>query len=497
MKISLINSYIDVYRSEPHGILMIAAVLEREGHIIQLMDGLFEEIDYKKIESFRPDLIGISVMTLTYHKVKEIINHIKKILPQTKIVLGGVHPSSCPEESLVDLKVDFVVIGEGEETIVELCNTLEKKGECDFNIIRGLAFLQEGRFIKNSPRKLISDLNSLPYPARHLLNMEKYFVPPGFIRGLFFDRIATIMTSRGCPFECIFCSQKYIFGRTYRRRSVPNVIEEIIVLKSSYGIEGIHFMDENFIVNKQWIKEFCAEVGKLNICWSCEARANSVDPGILKLMEDSGCLQVDLGIESGSNRVLKSLKKRLTIEEIQEGCQLIKNAGIRIFVNVLIGSPQETKKELYATYDLLRKIKPDFGVANFLTAIPGTELYSKYIKEGGVSYYKREGKDLSYNYYPITNLSSESDDTLVSYHKKFRNYFILKNCLSLMRFNRLNILIKIILYFCSNIIFLYKTLYKVIFKGGERKIYKIIFDTIYIMQKHCYEKKIHINTRSI
>jgi len=486
MKITIINSHINIFRVEPHGILMLAACLEREGYKVQVVDGLFEDMDYHKIKEFNPDLIGISVMTLTYGNAEDILHKIKDMLPDKKIVLGGVHPTTLPKDTLSNLKVDFITVGESERTIVELCEELSKpESQQDFHSVKGLAFHEGGKLVFTPEREFIKDLDSLPFPARHLLDMKKYLVPPGTIRGYFFKKVLTIITSRGCPFRCTYCYH----NKTYRQRSVSHVIKELKLLKEKYDIEGVNFLDQDMLINKVWMKEFCKEMKKLDLYWSCNTRITAADEDTASLMKKARCLQIDFGLESGSDKILKTLKKDLTVERIRKGCAMLRNVGLRYTCNVLVGSPGETKEDLEKTYRLLKEIKPDFGSVNFITVLPGTELYENYINEGNTLDYFIKKKGLPYKYFSLTNLSTLSDEETFKYQKKFRNYMIRRKLVSLLSPGRSHFIGKISLYFLSNPKTLLNSLYKIVVKNKERRMYKIVYDLFYEMQRGFYLSK--------
>lgn len=428
----------------PLGILMIAACLKKD-HQLQVIDPLFEPINIASIVNFKPDIIGLSVMTFNYAKAKETIKILKEKIPDAKIVLGGIHPTTLPKETLEETKADFVVMGEGEETIIELCKELEKqKSKQNFENIKGIAFFKNNKVQINEKRPLIHDIDTLPAPAFELIDMRNYLIPPGFIRGLFLDRVGIIYASRGCPGKCIFCNSNALFGQRYRIKSVKKVIDEIKDLIKRYKIQGIYFGDETLTVNKNWIYEFCKEIKKLKIPWAGATRVTLVDEQVLRTMKKAGCVQLDFGVESGSERILKILKKGTTPEFIKRAFRYCKKAKIRSMATLMVGNPTETKEDIKKTIQLMKEIKPDFGLVSIVTPFPGTELYQMAIEKVG-----KNTKILEKAHHvvtsdrPIVNLSNISDRELINAKKRVQNSFMIRNYLSLISLHNMRYIINV------------------------------------------------------
>ncbi|MHC4544013.1 MAG: B12-binding domain-containing radical SAM protein [Planctomycetota bacterium] len=377
MKIALINPRIETYSSSlpPLGLLCIGAVLEKENYDVRIFDPLpSDEEDIKKIIDFQPDIIGMSVLTTYVNRAKHIISTLKKQLKSSVLVIGGVHPTALAEESLDFFEADFVVIGEGEITMKELCSRLKKIQSVE--TIKGIAFRKEGLIIKTSPREPIQDLDELPYPARHLIEFEKYLFPPGVIRGFWSERCTSLMTSRGCPFQCIWCGTQTIFGHKVRRRSVDNVIGEIELLQRDYKIDSLWFVDDTFTLNKKWLLEFCNKLmeRRINLKWGCQAHVTTINKEMVDAMKEAGLVQLDFGVESGSERVLRALKKGSTEKAIRNAFYITKKAGVRRMATFMFGNPGEEIEDIKKTFKLAKEIKPDFVSSFFLTPFPGTEL---------------------------------------------------------------------------------------------------------------------------
>lgn len=382
MRVTLIHPGERSNLMPPLGILYVAAVLREHGHNVQVLDPPSNENSFiRKIVDFKPDLVGLSVGTTNLGRASEVINILKSRLDKkTLYCAGGVYTTACPHDTLEILKLDLVIIGEGEYTMLDVCNAVEKKQS--FSGIKGIMYREGDKVSENERRDLIDNLDSIPFPARDLLDFDWYLLPPGLIRGVFLERTTTILTSRGCPGQCTFCSSHLIFGKKVRRRSVGNVIKEIEHLKNAYGIRGIWFLDDTFTVNKKWVIEFCHEIRdkKINITWGCQARIDTVSEELLKEMKASGCVQVDFGIESGSDKVLSALKKNITADKIIEVMDMTRKVGLRRMVTIMIGNPEETREDIEKTYELLKITSPDFLGVGFVTPYPGTELYDTAVK---------------------------------------------------------------------------------------------------------------------
>jgi radical SAM superfamily enzyme YgiQ (UPF0313 family) len=365
------------------GLGYIAAVLEKENHQVKIIDCDAEKINIEEIENqakeYQPDLVGIYVMTWTFGLANKIAEKIKSINPETKIVAGGPNIACMPYESLKYGNFDFGVVGEGELTTIELLRALEKN-EIDFKKIKGLIFKQGKEIIITEPRPLIENLDSVPFPSRHLIPVRKYY--DVFTKKKCF---ATIIATRGCPFNCVFCDRKNRMGRGWRVRSVKNIVDEIEQIKSEYNIKEFMFFDDNLIVNKNWGYQLCEEILKRNlkIIWECRARADMLlDEKLVKTLKKAGCYRIRIGFESGDNEILKILKKGITIEQSHQCAKVCKKVGIEIFGYFMMGSPYETEQTLQKTLDLALKIDPSFAIFSKTILIPGSELFNWGIEQG-------------------------------------------------------------------------------------------------------------------
>jgi magnesium-protoporphyrin IX monomethyl ester (oxidative) cyclase len=374
----------------PLGLLSLGAVLEKADYEVRVYDSdllnstVEDLIDY--INNYCPDFVGIYCNTSNYHRVIDYANRIKQV-GNVPICLGGPHPITAPEDVLKNKSVDYVVMGEGELTILELLDAIFNRK--DLRGIKGLAYKNsEGKIFVNPRRELINDLDTLPMPARHLVPIEKYRPSPHHYKEL---PMTTMITSRGCPFGCIFCASRNVWGRTYRVRSVEKVIEEIKFLIDRYRIRNINFWDDLWGLNKQWTEEFCRRMieEKIKISWSCERRVDIGDLGTMKLMKKAGCYSIFYGIESFDQDCLDAINKGIKAEQAESVMMLTKKAGIEVRANFIIGLPRETPEKLKATVKRICKINPDYVKFNVLTPYPGTALYRE-IKKGKWGIFKED-----------------------------------------------------------------------------------------------------------
>ena len=437
MKVTLVHSQVLDGNNvvPPLGLMYIAAVLEKAGHEVQLFDADPEYHDtiVEETIEFNPDMIGISFLTAGYQKAYNFLKKIKQKLPDKVFCSGGVHTTVQPEATLIDFDLDFVVVGEGEETIIEVCEKLEKKE--DVAGVKGIMYQYKGEIIDNGRRALIEDLDEIPFPARHLIDMKPYLKPPGIIRGYSDRNQTTIVTSRGCPFGCIYCGSHNIFERRTRRRSVKNVVDEIAYLYEAYGIRGIYYCDDSFTLSPKWVREYCEELKRrnLNIKWACHSRVDQTNKELLRQMKEVGLVQLDFGVESGSEKILTVLGKggaAERTEQIKYSFLLCRELNIRTLATFIIGNPEETEKDIDQSFNLAKEINADYTAFYFLTPYPGTDIYNMAIKYGWLdpnlpfsAVWSHRQPEL-----PLMSITFGKKE-LRNIRRRLQNYFFVKNYL--------------------------------------------------------------------
>jgi radical SAM superfamily enzyme YgiQ (UPF0313 family) len=366
------------------GLAYLAAVAEKKGHIVKIFDCAlsFENEKLVKLtESFRPQIIGITATTPTFKNAVHVAFALRKILPEAIFICGGAHPTASPSDSLNNGVFDYLVLGEGENTFLELVSYIENNHKYPIDNIRGIAFKQNGRVTIKAQRPRIDDLDSLPFPARNLLPpLIVYHPTPASYRSL---PLAVIMTSRGCPSRCIFCDRA-VFGEKFRQRSPSNVIAEVEETIQKYGAKEIRFFDDTFTLDSKFVEGICRSMKKLRprIPWTCLTKVTAVNFNMLKMMREAGCWQVLFGLESGDDYILSRLGKGNTVEQNGKVVFWAKKAGLSVRADFLVGSPWETKESLEKTLEFAKSLPLDFAHFNKFVPLPGTEIYKDLIAKG-------------------------------------------------------------------------------------------------------------------
>ena len=287
------------------GIGYMAAVLEQNNIDVDVLDSSALEMSYdelgEEILKRNPDIVSISALTPTMGVALDSADKIKQVKPDTIVVLGGYHPTFEYESVLEEPSVDVVVRGEGEYTFLELVQTIESGG--DLKDVEGLAFYDkdDNSLVVTPDRPVIENLDELPFPAFHLFPMDKYRILN------ITTNVATIITTRGCPMQCSFCSSAALHGHKLRRRSYENVVDEIELRLKLENIDTIAFMDDTFTLNKKFVKDLCAEIKRRNLefWWGCTSRVDTLDEELLQIMKDAGCITLFIGVESADQQMLK------------------------------------------------------------------------------------------------------------------------------------------------------------------------------------------------
>jgi len=366
-------------KSPPIGLGYIAAVLEKDGYSVKIIDMSALDMGYEDLErqvrKAEPKLAGISFMTNQYNEAVNAARIVKDIDKHITVIAGGPHVSAIPKEILTTNFVDVVVVGEGERTISELANILSNGKTHELGAVDGIAYKKQGQIYVNKPRELIEDLDFIPLPAWHLLPVDRYSVPA--TGGDAAERVFAVISSRGCPNNCVFCDSHTIFGRKFRARSARNIFDELLYLNKNFGATQFDFVDDTITVNKNRILELCNLILSNNcrFKWMCNARVNTVEPEMLKVMKNAGCVRVEFGVESGDPQVLKKIKKAITIEQIKNAHAMARQAELSIGSFVMVGNLGEDFSSVIKTKELLEQIDTDDVFVAIATPFPGTELY--------------------------------------------------------------------------------------------------------------------------
>lgn len=368
---------------EPLGLAYLAAVLEENGDKVEILDAealrMSDQGITKYVSSSVVDVVGVTMTTMTYSVAVKTIKAIKSI-SDAMIYVGGVHPTAMPVETLKAVpEIDVVVIGEGETTIVELINAIENNE--DLKNIKGIAYRDSEGISITDKRPYIEDLDTIPFPARHLLPMKLYRTKPSALDKL---PIYSIVGSRGCPFRCTFCAQP--FGKKYRYHSAKRICDEIEHLINDYDAKGINFKDDTFTLNRKHVTEICHEIIKRGInkkiTWVCATRVNAIDKPLLELMKKAGCTMIHYGVESGNQRLIDSIHKGIKLEEVMQAFKLTREVGIVIGSYYILGLPSETREESLNTIKFAKLANPDWVSFTITIPYPGTELYNQLRNDG-------------------------------------------------------------------------------------------------------------------
>ncbi len=373
-------------RAPPLGLAWIAAVLERDGHKVAVLDtptlGLDTEEWLAEVRRLKPDVVGVSMLTPTAPRGYRAARLLREEMPDVTLVAGGQHPTAMWREAL-ESGFHVVVMGEGEQTARELVATLESHG-LDPEALRevaGIAFRdpREGRLRVTRPRPPIRDLDKLPWPARHLLPMDRYTL---FGKPI---RVAHVMASRGCPYGCMYCSTSYFWGRRVRFRSPKNVADEVEYLYDRYGARYVVFADDELVINRRFVEEWVREVKErgLDIEFACGARVDHVPRKFMKFLYDNGCAILYFGVESANQETLDKIGKKIRVEQAVRVFQWRKELGGRAMGSFILGFPWETLDDMRRTVDFAVKLDPDYAQFTALTPYPGTPMF-EYAKRHGL-----------------------------------------------------------------------------------------------------------------
>lgn len=356
----------------PLGILYIAGYMEKEGHQVQVRDLAVQKkrrgIDFKKY-----DIIGISTDTTRHRQALQLARQAKS--NGCTVVMGGPHPGYVDEAILSTQKVDFIVHGEGEITFSELVSVLQKK-DGEFDSVRGISFFYKGQLVRTPPRPFLENLDCLPFPARHLINMEDYRRTKLGGRD-----ITPLITSRGCPYQCAFCASSHFWGTKVRTRSVTSVLNELEEISHRYHFNAVAFLDDTFNLFPQRVRELCRGMveRKLDLWWWCLSRTDLLlrNEEMVQEMVRAGAKSIFIGVESPHPKTLEVLKKNIHVEDTVQTVEMLKQNGLEIHAAYILGGLQETVERIHETIRFAKRLDTNVAQFSILTPYPGTAIYEQ------------------------------------------------------------------------------------------------------------------------
>lgn len=394
LKICFIEPPIGFLRDQldpPFPLMYLAAVAEQQGWQAEI-------VHMETLEDHLPEaeIYAVTSTSPQWPTTLELSQRLASEFPDKWSICGGTHISACPDD-FYNSKFDAAVIGEGEIVLARILNNPD--------------MLRDSKIIQGEP---VKNLDTIPFPARHLVDYSKYK------RGIFQGKemlapAVSIIASRGCVYQCIFCSSHCVFGRRVRFRSIENVVAEIKQVIDTLGYRGMNFHDDTLCVNRKRVLAMCEEFAKLDIVWRCLTRADTVDRDLLRTMRDSGCREVIIGMESGSQKILDTLRKGTTVEQNLSAMKLVKEF-MQLKVGIIVGSPGETWETIRQTENLLRKCPPDFWNVSTFMPLPGSVIWTHpeqfddlKILTRDLTQYQMIGKDLKGNVVVETEEMSKED----------------------------------------------------------------------------------------
>lgn len=398
----------DKLKYPPLGLTTLASVLKQKGFISIIFDASVENPNpFEKIRQLilKESIfaIGISFTSDLAESAYLYSDKLKSEFPDIPIIAGGYHPTVMHTEVVSYNSIDYVVVGEGEITFPLLLKALAEK--TDIAEINGISYMKDGKAVTTSPPSLIKDIDSIPIPSYGLLKLNHYTSPTSRRKPFL-----TMIRSRGCPYNCLFCGVNAIFSYKFRCQSPQRTLEEIKHVVKEFKTKEISFKDSDFLIDHNNVTEFCNLLIKneLDLTWNCSTRIDSVNKDILTLMKRAGCRQITFGIESGSQRMLNALRKNLSVKQISKSIRITKECGITCIGGFIVGNPGEDHETLNETLRLIEKLDLDYASFSFLTAFPGSDLYNLAIQN---KWFLESNKSMEYKKMSI-NASKLTDEEL-------------------------------------------------------------------------------------
>ncbi len=405
----------------PLGLCSLAAYLEREGHSVRILDaemlGLSPQGVAVRARLFAPAIAGVTCTTVGYPKACDTARELRAAMPDLPILIGGPHVTSNPRETLRSGLFDAAVLREGEASLAELLRAVVEGRP--LSEVRGIAYTEGGRVVINPPQPYLEDLDALPFPAFHLLENREAYLPA---LGCYLNKpVTNLVTSRGCPYDCIFCD-KTVFGRRYRFHSADYVLQEAAYVAREFGAREIAFLDDSFTVRRDRVMAICKGLRQMRpaLTWTCMTRANLVDKEMLREMKRAGCWQIAIGVESADQRILDLSRKGETVEDIERCIRDAAGIGMMVKGFFMLGLPGETRKSIAQTLAFARSVPLTDVVVTLATPMPGSEFYDMAARYG--EHRQADWSRLSY-WEPVFTPRGLSGDFLVRARSHFERRF--------------------------------------------------------------------------
>lgn len=384
----------------PPGIAYLGAVARCDGHEVRLIDASLRGIGeiVREVQEFAPELIGVTCWTIDRGEAWRLTEALRVAAPAVPLVMGGPHATIFPGHVLKRTHAQAVILSEGEETFSEYMKALSSHG--DVRRVAGLVLRDPAKgMLATPPRGPIPDIDTIPMPYYEGFKDFDFADYAGFLS--LPQPTAAVISSRGCVFDCTYCASVRFWGRRWRQRSSQNVLEEIRVLVERYGVKSIYFFDDNFPVNRERAMRICQGMidNRWGLRWACCSHVKMLNKPLLELMKASGCVTIDFGVESGSDKILTNINKQQARADIERAFRLSREAGISARAYLMVGNPGENEATIDETIDLVAKINPQSSIgASLLWLLPGTEVYEKAVQAGFISEkYWLEHDDVPYN----------------------------------------------------------------------------------------------------
>ena len=356
--------------SPPLGLAYLASVL-RGKHEVKIIDSNILNYNMedvrRKLTDFYPEIVGITSVTPSIPQAYRVAKIAKEVRDDCTVLIGGPHATFLPHQTLKECEfIDIVVKGEGEETVQELTKAIENE---ELEKVKGITFRKGSQIISNEPRPFIKDIDKIPFPSRDLLPTDKY--------QFYGEKYTAMLTSRGCPFGCSFCASSRLFGGYWRGRSPENVLEEIETVYEDYKLRNIEFVDDTFTLDMNRAEKICNGIMEhgWDISWGASSRVDTITKSLIEKMRRAGCWILFLGIESGCQRILNAIGKKIAIEQVKKTVKAVKQAGIKVLGSFILGFPEDNAESVEQTINFAKNLDLDYAEFSMLTPYPGTPIF--------------------------------------------------------------------------------------------------------------------------